>query len=429
MQHRIQQTLEQSWDLGRTARARSPTAVLEAMLKLKDRIRSISQDMHALNSSCCVELGSSLTQRRKRRSEKRFCSDTIEDTSSSASEADAWKKRARCYKVSSPPIPHTHPDQHSLHLHITSTCSMYSRCSHDERYHERASVHCTFARTRRLIAGASHDPHCSSLGLPSLCDLAHGGYAGERLGEARNPGPATHNRDRPAADQRNTSQSQRGPRTHAFQIRQRRLLLQPQHRRRRPTLGDLSMRGPSSPESIFDVRSVAQILPSEQSPATASCSTWFRNGGRQQLLPESVGQLRHLDRAACEACGIIRWRRCRWCTFCGSDTRDTPFRDLRVGDTFQDRRQPGHQSAAPDGSPTAQQPPQDSLLVPRHATAWAESLEGAISRLQTWALLCRYRCPLLLAEVPKGTDRNSELKLRRRMWETGQVSELTSKIL
>ena len=30
-------------------------------------------------------------------------------------------------------------------------------------------------------------------------------YAGECLGEARNPGPATHKKDRPAADQRNTS--------------------------------------------------------------------------------------------------------------------------------------------------------------------------------------------------------------------------------
>ena len=31
--------------------------------------------------------------------------------------------------------------------------------------------------------------------------------------------------------------------------------------------------------------------------------------------------------------------------------------------------------------------------------------------LSLWALLCRYRCRLLLAEVPKGTDSNSELKL------------------
>ena len=67
-------------------------------------------------------------------------------------------------------------------------------------------------------------------------------------------------------------------------------------------------------------------------------------------------------------------------------------------------------------------------IVSHYATAQAESLEGAISGHQTWALLCRYRCRLLLAEVPKGTDRNLELKLRLRTWEEGQISELISKI-
>ena len=65
--------------------------------------------------------------------------------------------------------------------------------------------------------------------------------------------------------------------------------------------------------------------------------------GGQQLIQESVVQLRTLDRAACVACDTIRSRRCRRCNFCRSDT---PLRDLFVGDTFQDRRQPGHQDAA-----------------------------------------------------------------------------------
>ena len=39
-------------------------------------------------------------------------------------------------------------------------------------------------------------------------------------------------------------------------------------------------------------------------------------------------------------------------------------------------------------------------IVSRCATAWAESLEGAIIGHQSWAVLCRYRCRLLLAEVP-----------------------------
>ena len=41
-------------------------------------------------------------------------------------------------------------------------------------------------------------------------------------------------------------------------------------------------------------------------------------------------------------------------------------------------------------------------VVSRYATAWAESLGGAMSGHQSWALLCRYTCLLLLAEIPKG---------------------------
>ena len=68
-------------------------------------------------------------------------------------------------------------------------------------------------------------------------------------------------------------------------------------------------------------------------------------------------------------------------------------------------------------------------VVSRYATAWAESLKGAMSGHQSWALLCRHRCRLLLAEIPKGVDRNSELKLRLHQWETGQISDLISKVL
>ena len=53
--------------------------------------------------------------------------------------------------------------------------------------------------------GTSHDFCQSSPALAPLNDLAHGGYAGVRLGEARNPGPATHERDR-AAEERNARQ-------------------------------------------------------------------------------------------------------------------------------------------------------------------------------------------------------------------------------
>ena len=42
--------------------------------------------------------------------------------------------------------------------------------------------------------------------------------------------------------------------------------------------------------------------------------------------------------------------------------------------------------------------------------ASGQSLEGAISGHQSWAVLCRYRCRLLLAEIPKGTNRHAEFK-------------------
>ena len=68
-------------------------------------------------------------------------------------------------------------------------------------------------------------------------------------------------------------------------------------------------------------------------------------------------------------------------------------------------------------------------IVSRYATAWAESIEGAIRGHHSWAVLCRYRCRLLLTKDPKGTDRNAQLKLRLRVCEAGELSELTSKIL
>ena len=75
--------------------------------------------------------------------------------------------------------------------------------------------------------------------------------------------------------------------------------------------------------------------------------------GGQLLLPDSVGQLRRLDRAACAVCGAIRSQRCNRCGLCNSNT---PLRELRVGNTFQDRRQPGHQDAAASGTAAGQQP-------------------------------------------------------------------------
>ena len=191
-----------------------------------------------------------------------------------------------------------------------------------------------------------------------------------------------------------------------------------------------------------------------------------QNHGGQRLLSESIGQLRHLHRGACVICGAMRSRRCNRRSLCNSNT---PLGELRVGDTFQDRLQRGHQDVARGETSMDQQllqssqpvlpgePLDDSPLpnctiwhivitdrdrqllselrrasalalprcvVSRYATAWAESLEGAMSGHQSWASLCRYSCRLLLAEILNGVDRNSELKQRLQLWESGQITAL-----
>ena len=63
-------------------------------------------------------------------------------------------------------------------------------------------------------------------------------------------------------------------------------------------------------------------------------------------------------------------------------------------------------------------------------TAWAESLEGSLNGHQSLAILCRYRCRLLPAEVLQtGPGRNTELKPRPQPWEAGEVHDLVGRIL
>ena len=63
-------------------------------------------------------------------------------------------------------------------------------------------------------------------------------------------------------------------------------------------------------------------------------------------------------------------------------------------------------------------------IVSRYATAWAESLVGAISGHQSRAVLCRYRCRLLLAEIFQRSDRNAELKQRLHLWKRAKCMSL-----
>ena len=161
------------------------------------------------------------------------------------------------------------------------------------------------------------------------------------------------------------------------------------------------------------------------------------------LLGDSVGTT-----ALAQLC-TVRSQACRRWQSCGSDT---PLRELRVWVHF-----PGQttvRASGRSGPAGGQQLPQGSRPVPpdrdkqllselrrasamalpqcvvsRYATAWAECLEEATSGHQSWAVLCRYRCRLLLAESSRGVDRNSELKLRLRLWEAEQISDMISEVL
>ena len=50
-------------------------------------------------------------------------------------------------------------------------------------------------------------------------------------------------------------------------------------------------------------------------------------------------------------------------------------------------------------------------------------------RRQLSPLLCRDSCRLLFADIPKGTDRNAELKRRLRMEEAGDIHDLAQRVL
>jgi hypothetical protein len=47
---------------------------------------------------------------------------------------------------------------------------------------------------------------------------------------------------------------------------------------------------------------------------------------------------------------------------------------------------------------------------------------------EVWGFLARYRSRLLLAPVPEGVDRNTELKRRLQHWERGRFDELVQHV-
>ena len=67
-------------------------------------------------------------------------------------------------------------------------------------------------------------------------------------------------------------------------------------------------------------------------------------------------------------------------------------------------------------------------IASRMATSMAESVEGAIAGCGEWGFLARYRTRLLLAYIPEGVDRYTDLKRRLQLWESGQFDELKRRV-
>ena len=187
----------------------------------------------------------------------------------------------------------------------------------------------------------------------------------------------------------------------------------------------------------------------------------FRSTGRQQLFQESVAQVRNLDHARlCGLCATTPPMQLLRKFFPHFETSSSamPFRTADSPDIRTQRpmaRVPFSslltaRSQCPQGDPFDDSPlPNCSIwdmalterdkrlptklrrssamalprcIVSSFATASAESLEGAISGHQSWALPLSLP-PALGRGHPNAQTENAELKLRLRLWEAWQVSE------
>ena len=182
--------------------------------------------------------------------------------------------------------------------------------------------------------------------------LGHGGYAGVRLGEAQNPGPATNDRDQATAEQctanlrrineaRDSVPGSQDSVTRGVQNLQ--TLDTPTSQTAPPAPPPPTMPGSRRPQAR-PKQQLQEYLWCAQPLTTAPCCTRFRstgdNGCSQRALRNfatlTVQPVRNDVAGAPPA------------------KSDTPLRVLRVGGTFQDRRQPGHQDAAISGMPAGQ---------------------------------------------------------------------------
>ena len=148
--------------------------------------------------------------------------------------------------------------------------------------------------------------------------------------------------------------------------------------------------------------------------------------GARHSHKKSAARLRQLDRAAFVICGSI-WSR----------------PDLRLAHSQSHKVNPWrtvHSQTAPFETLSSLNVTHScwgtfiasAMAIPRSIASRCATacLEGALKGHQSWDILWRHWLRILLAEVPKGPDRNSKVKKRRpQLWEAGKVHDLIGRIL
>ena len=363
------------------------------------------------------------------------------------------------------PPSHHHFSFQQQHLHRTI-------------FHNRGTVSWFVLDSLRLEANKTcrgNEHICCSPPTPVLLNSRRfGGYARVRVGEAVNHGPATHERDwtdeQPDPTHKRINKAGDSvPSTRAVQKTATFGLPSGCHDLTSPPLPTMgNPRKQSRPKQQPREHLRCAQCGSDRAAHIASSDhglmlhTGQKHGG-ERLLPESIGQMRHLDSGACVMCGATRSRRCDRCNSCNGNT---PLRELRVGDTLQDLRQPGHQEARPlisnrfRARSQCLQPLDDSPLPP-HPEHRPDRSRQAIAlrappgfgvgtpalcgltmrhglgrkprrsheRSEVLGLALPLEMSLLLAVIPKSVDRNSELKRRLHLWESGQINALIGLVL
>ena len=183
-------------------------------------------------------------------------------------------------------------------------------------HHERGNISWSALHSLRLKTDDSHEPGQPSSARALLNNFGHGGYAGNRVGEAENPGPATHDRDWTVPEKSNATHRRTNEAGDSAPTGQDSVTREVQLGLSCSTSGSASSATVNNEEfqKTATTETTAQRVPSlctVRSNSHRSQSIHRRRSQaahgaktrRTATAPSSLGQLRRLDRAA--------WRR-KW---------------------------------------------------------------------------------------------------------------------